>query len=286
MTDRSAAIVTEVGPRDGLQNEAKALSVAERIRFIEALADTGLKRIECGAFVSPRAVPQMANSDAVLAGIRRKPGVCYSALVPNERGLERALRVGVDEIAVFGAASETFTRRNINCSIAESLDRFRPTARAALAAGIPARGYVSCALGCPYEGHIATDVVLRVAEALAEMGCQEIALGDTIGAGTPARVRSVFAPVIECLGAHRVAGHFHDTNGRALDNIRVAVSLGIRRFDGSAGGLGGCPYAPESPGNVSTEDVIRLLRELGYDAEIDPDCVAKIGARMRNLLIH
>ena len=280
----SPAGVVEVGPRDGLQNEPARLTVADRVRMIELLADAGLTRIETGAFVSPEAVPQMADSGRVLAELRRRPGVRYAALVPNRHGLERALAAGVDEIAVFGSATETFSHRNINCSIAGSLERFRPVIAEAAAAGIPARGYVSCVLGCPYEGEVAPEAVLRISEALAEMGCHEISLGDTIGTGTPESVRAVFAPVVESLGADRLAGHFHDTRGNAADNIRAALELGLRVFDGSVGGLGGCPYAPGAPGNAATESVVAVLEAENLPTGIDPDRLAEAGRFVRSRL--
>ena len=278
----TGALVTEVGPRDGLQNESVEISVEDRVRLIEMLAETGIRRIECGAFVSPVSVPQMANSDEVIRRVRRRPGVCYSALVPNLKGLERALDAGVDEIAVFGAASETFCRNNINCTLQESLDRFAETVSAAIRAAVPVRGYVSCALGCPYEGAVPPGAVFRVAVALRDMGCEEIALGDTIGSGAPEGVRKVFGPIADRIGAERVSGHFHDTGGRALDNILEALKLGVRSFDGSVGGLGGCPYAPGAPGNVATEAVVGFLESNGCPTGVDPKRLNAVKEFIRN----
>ena len=265
---RSVQIV-EVGPRDGLQNEPGLVTAADKITLIEALADAGLTRIEAGSFVSPRWVPQMADSDVVFAGIARRYGVIYSALVPNLQGLERAREAGVNEIAVFGAASETFSKRNINCTIAESLDRFRPVVHAAIAAGMRVRGYVSCALGCPYEGAIAPQAVVDISRAMVEMGCAEIAVSDTIGVGNPLQAQSVTAQVADAIGLDRVAIHFHDTYGQALANILACLEIGVSIVDSAAAGLGGCPYAKGATGNVASEDVVYMLHGMGIETGIE-----------------
>jgi hydroxymethylglutaryl-CoA lyase len=261
--------VVEVGPRDGLQNESQPVGVPDKVRLIDDLAAAGLPVIEAGAFVSPRWVPQMAATAEVLAGIHPGPGVRYPVLVPNEKGLEAALAAGVDEIAVFGAASETFSRKNINCSIAESLDRFRPVAERALAAGLRVRGYVSCVIGCPYEGAIPPAAVARVAGALAGLGCYEISLGDTIGVGTPRRVAEMVHAVALELPISVLAIHAHDTYGQALPNILTCLELGISVVDSSVAGLGGCPYAPGASGNVATEDLVYMLHGMGVHTGID-----------------
>jgi len=266
--DLFAAVPTEVtivdvGPRDGLQNEAVPVSVAEKVALIEALADAGLPVVEAGAFVSPKWVPQMTGSEEVLRAVRRKSGVRYPVLVPNLKGLDTALAAGADEIAVFGAASETFSQKNINCSIAESLERFRPVAEAALAKGIRVRGYVSCVLGCPYESEIAPAAVARVAGALHAIGCFEISLGDTIGTGTPRKTAAMLAAVAAELPVSALAMHAHDTYGQALANVLTALELGVRVVDSSVAGLGGCPYAKGASGNVATEDLVYMLDGMG-----------------------
>ena len=261
--------IVEVGPRDGLQNERETVPTAIKLALIDKLADAGLKTIEVGAFVSPKWVPQMADSAAVLAGIRRRPGVSYPVLVPNLHGLESARAAGATEIAVFGAASETFSRRNINCSIAESLERFRPVVEAARDHGIKVRGYVSCALGCPYEGDVAPAKVAEVAGALHAMGCYEISLGDTLGVGTPGQTRRMLEAVAWEAPMDQLAGHYHDTYGQALVNIYASLELGLATFDASIAGLGGCPYAMGASGNVATEDVIYLLNGLGIETGVD-----------------
>ncbi|KUF09097.1 hydroxymethylglutaryl-CoA lyase [Pseudoponticoccus marisrubri] len=261
--------IFEVGPRDGLQNEARLIPAAEKIALVDLLSRAGFRRIECASFVSPKWVPQMADSAAVMEGITRVPGVLYSALTPNLKGLERAQAAVVDEVSVFGSASEGFARANINASVAESLDRFRPVVAAARDAGLPVRGYVSCAVECPYDGPVAPGQVARVAAALSEMGCDEISLADTIGRGGPEAVDAMLGAVLEALPAERLAGHFHDTGGRALANIEVALARGLRVFDAAVGGLGGCPYAPGAAGNVATEAVAARLAELGYETGLD-----------------
>ena len=270
--------IVEVGPRDGLQNEPGLVSLADKLALIEALAETGLRRIEAGAFVSPRWVPQMADSEAVFAALAPREGVTYSALVPNLQGLQRAQQAGVKSIAVFGAASESFSRRNINCSIAESLERFRPVVEAAAAAGLHVRGYVSCALGCPYEGAIAPQAVVDISRAMAHMGCAEIAVSDTIGVGTPLQAQSVTAKVADAIGLDRVAIHFHDTYGQALANILACLELGVATIDSAVAGLGGCPYAKGATGNVASEDVVYMLHGMGIDTGVDIAKLAAAGA--------
>ena len=250
--------IVEMGPRDGLQNEARPVSVATRIALVEALADAGLRSIEAGSFVSPKWVPQMAGTAEVLAGLTPRAGVDYPVLVPNLKGLEAALAAGAREIAVFGAASESFSRANINCSIAESLERFASVVERALAAGLRVRGYVSCVLGCPYEGAVSPEAVARVAAALAGMGCYEVSLGDTIGTGTPLAARRMVEVVAEHVPLERLALHFHDTYGQALANILACLELGVSVVDSAVAGLGGCPYAKGASGNV--EHVDHVLR--------------------------
>ena len=270
--------IVEVGPRDGLQNEREIVPTPVKLALIDKLADAGLTTIEASAFVSPKWVPQMADSAAVLAGIRRRPGVSYPVLVPNLKGLEAALAAGVTEIAVFGAASETFSRRNINCSIAESLDRFHPVVELARQHGVKVRGYVSCALGCPYEGDIAPEKVAEVAGALYAMGCYEISLGDTIGVGTPGKTQRMLEAVTWEVPMDCLAGHYHDTYGQALINIYASLELGMAVFDASIAGLGGCPYAAGASGNVATEDVIYLLNGLGIETGVDLDALVDAAA--------
>ena len=270
--------IVEVGPRDGLQNEREIVPTPVKLALIDKLADAGLTTIEAGAFVSPKWVPQMADSAAVLTGLRRRSGVSYPVLVPNRQGLEAALAAGVTETAVFGAASETFSRRNINCSIAESLDRFRPVVELARQHGVKVRGYVSCALGCPYEGEIAPEKVAEVAGALYAMGCYEISLGDTIGVGTPGKTQRMLEAVTWQAPLDCLAGHYHDTYGQALANIYASLELGLATFDASIAGLGGCPYAAGASGNVATEDVIYLLNGLGIETGIDLDALVNAAA--------
>jgi len=261
--------IIDVGPRDGLQNEPTTVPTATKIELVNRLADAGLPAVEAGAFVSPKWVPQMADSAAVLAGIRRKPGVSYPVLVPNLQGFEAAAAAGVEEIAIFGAASETFSRKNINCSIAESLERFAPVAAAARAKGMRVRGYISCVVGCPYEGAIAPAAVAAVAKALGAMGCYELSLGDTIGVGTPGKVRAMIEAVAREVPIGRLAVHLHDTYGQALANLYAALELGVATADSSVAGLGGCPYAKGASGNVATEDVVYLLDGLGIETGVD-----------------
>lgn len=261
--------IFEVGPRDGLQNEKRFIPAEEKIALVDLLSGAGFKRIECASFVSPKWVPQMATSGEVLEGIKRAEGVRYAALTPNMKGLEGAIAAKADEVAIFGSASEGFSKANINATIAESLERFKPVAEAAIAAGLPVRGYVSCVVECPYDGAVAPEAVARVAAELLAMGCYEISLGDTIGRGTPEAVAAMLKAVCAEVPAEKLAGHFHDTGGKALANIEVALAAGIRVFDAAVGGLGGCPYAPGAAGNVATEAVHDRLTALGYETGLD-----------------
>jgi hydroxymethylglutaryl-CoA lyase len=269
--------VVEVGPRDGLQNESVPIPTSVKIELIDRLSASGLPVIEATSFVSPKWVPQMADHVEVMAGIRRVPGVCYTALTPNLRGFEAARAAGVDDVAVFAAASETFSRRNINCSIAESLERFAPVLEAAQAASVPVRGYVSCVLGCPFEGDVAPAAVARVADALFRMGCREVSLGDTIGVGTPGKAQAMIEAVAQRIPVERLAAHFHDTYGQALVNLYAVMELGVAVIDCAVAGLGGCPYAPGASGNVATEDVLYLLDGLGIETGVDADKVIAAG---------
>ncbi len=278
MTLPSKARIVEVGPRDGLQNEKTRVSTAVKVELIARLGRAGLKCIEATAFVSPKWVPQMADSAEVMAAIERLPGVAYPVLVPNMKGLEAAIAAGAEEVAVFGAASEAFSRKNINCSIAESLERFRPVAEAAHRHNVKLRGYISCALGCPYQGEVAPAAVAEVARALFEMGCYEISLGDTIGVGTPGRTQEMIAAVARHVPLKKLAGHFHDTYGMAIANIYAALEMGVAVFDAAIAGLGGCPYAEGAAGNVATEDVVYLLQGLGIAPGIDLAALAETGA--------
>jgi hydroxymethylglutaryl-CoA lyase len=275
--------VFETAPRDGLQNETAVIGTADKIRLVDALSGCGFSKIEVTSFVSPRWVPQMADAAEVMAGIARRPGISYAALTPNLRGLEAALAAKADEVGVFGSASEGFSRSNINCSIAESLERFAPVLAAARSAGLPVRGYVSCVTDCPYDGVTPPARVAEMAAALIAMGCYEVSLGDTIGAGTPETVSAMLDAVLETVPASRLAGHFHDTRGRALDNIAISLSRGLRVFDSSAGGLGGCPYAAGAKGNVATEAVVAMLHERGYATGIDVDRLLAAAAFARSL---
>jgi hydroxymethylglutaryl-CoA lyase len=276
MADR--VTIYEMSPRDGLQNEPHLIPTIDKIALVDRLTACGFSHIEVASFVSPKWVPQMADGAAVLAGIARCDGVTYSALTPNLRGYEAARAARVSEVAIFTAASETFSQKNINCSIAESLERFAPVAEAAAADGIPLRGYVSCVTDCPYEGRIAPAGVARVAKRLLELGCREVSLGDTIGHGTPDRVDAILQAVLEVAPPDRLAGHFHDTRGHALDNIAVSLDHGLRVFDASCGGLGGCPYAPGAAGNVATERVAARLSELGFETGLDAAGLAEAAA--------
>lgn len=270
--------LVEMSPRDGLQNEAGPV-IATRIKtqLIERLADCGLIHIESASFVSPKWVPQMGDAAEVMAGIKRKAGVRYSVLTPNLRGFENALAAGVDEVAVFGAASESFSQKNINCSIAESLERFQPVMDAARKHNIPVRGYVSTVLGCPYEGDIAPEQVAKVAKNLADMGCYEISLGDTIGTGTPLKAKRMLEAVAKHVPVERLAAHFHDTYGQALANLYAVLEEGVAVIDASVAGLGGCPYANGASGNVATEDVLYMLNGLGISTGVDLNQLVAIG---------
>ncbi|WP_277963193.1 hydroxymethylglutaryl-CoA lyase [Pseudomonas sp. RIT-To-2] len=279
-----AVRLVEVGPRDGLQNEASPISVADRVQLVDELTACGFSYIEAGSFVSPKWVPQMAGSAQVFAGINRHPGVTYAALTPNLQGAEAALAAGVGEVAVFAAASEAFSQRNINCSIRQSLERFAPVMAVARAAGVPVRGYISCVLGCPYEGAIAPAQVAAVAAELHAMGCREISLGDTIGVGTPGATRTLFDTVAAVVPRGQLAGHFHDTYGQALANIYAALLEGVSVFDSSVAGLGGCPYAKGASGNVASEDVVYLLQGLGIDTGVNLDALISVGQRISQQL--
>ena len=274
----------EVGPRDGLQNEAQPISVADKVQLVDALSAAGLGYIEVGSFVSPKWVPQMAGSADVFAQIQRKPGVIYGALAPNLRGFEDALAAGVKEVAVFAAASEAFSQRNINCSISESLERFAPIMAAAQQHGVSVRGYVSCVLGCPYEGQVAPEQVAAVARELYSMGCYEVSLGDTIGTGTAGATRRMFEVVGKDVPRAKLAGHFHDTYGQAIANVYASLLEGIQVFDSSIAGLGGCPYAKGASGNVATEDVLYLLDGLGIETGIDMDKLIVAGQQICTVL--
>ena len=265
----AAVTVVEVGPRDGLQNEPRTVPTAVKVALIERLVASGLKVVEATSFVSPKWVPQLADAAAVMKAIARVPGVRYPVLTPNMTGFAAALAAGADEVAVFAAASESFSRRNLNCSIAESLERFRPVCAAAAEQGMRVRGYVSCVLGCPYEGAVAPAAVAGVAKALAEMGCAEISLGDTIGVGTPLKARAMVEAVADTAPIARLAVHFHDTHGQALANILAVLELGINTVDAAVAGLGGCPYAPGASGNVATEDVVYMLDGMGIETGVD-----------------
>ncbi len=272
MTSLPASVtLVEVGPRDGLQNEPQTVPLTVKVDLIGRLAEAGLRRIEAGAFVSPKWVPQMADTADVLAGLPARPDVSYPVLVPNEKGLERAMAAGAREIAVFAAASESFSQRNINCTIAESLARFAPVCRTAQDSGLRVRGYVSCVLGCPYEGAVAPDAVAEVAERLAGLGCAELSLGDTIGTGTPGKAVAMVEAVAARIPRERLAVHFHDTYGQALANIYACLQHGIAVIDCAVAGLGGCPYAKGASGNVASEDVLYMLDGLGIETGVHLD---------------
>lgn len=278
-----ACEIFEVGPRDGLQNEVSEISVADKVALVDLLSRAGFSRIECASFVSPKWVPQMAGSAEVLAGITRGEGIRYAALTPNMRGFEDAQAAGADEIAVFASASEGFSKANINATIAESLERFAPVIEAARHIDLPVRGYISCAVECPFDGAVAPQAVAVLADKLFAMGCYEISLGDTIGKGTPDAVARMLLAVRDVVPVGRLAGHFHDTNGRAMDNIDAALAMGVRVFDAAVGGLGGCPYAPGAAGNVATEAVAAHLKRLGYQTGLDADVIAEAAAFAKSL---
>jgi len=261
--------IFEMGPRDGLQNESAEISVEDKVRLVDLLSEAGFSKIETGSFVSPKWVPQMADSGAVFAQISRRDGVAYTGLTPNMRGYEASRVARVDEVAIFGAATEGFSRANLNATRAEALAQFEPVCEAAQADRVPVRGYVSCVTVCPYDGAVDPGEVARIAEALFNMGCYEVSLGDTVGRGVPEQVDAMLAAVLDVAPATRLAGHYHDTNGRALDNIDVSLARGLRVFDAAVGGLGGCPYAPGAKGNVATEAVDARLTALGYFTGLD-----------------
>jgi hydroxymethylglutaryl-CoA lyase len=269
--------IIEVGPRDGLQNEAQTIGAETKIALIDRLSRAGFENIEAAAFVSPKWVPQMATSSEVMQGIKRKPGTLYSALVPNMKGFEAALASGVDEIVIFGAASEAFSQKNINCSIAESIERFSDVARATKQHGLRLRGAISCALGCPYQGEVAVESVANVVSRLRDLGCDEIDIADTIGVGTPRRVQEVLVHAAKAFPIECLSGHFHDTYGQALANIYASMEVGVSIFHSSVAGLGGCPYAKGATGNVATEDVLYLMHGLGIDTGIDLQAVTQAG---------
>ncbi len=269
--------IVEVGPRDGLQNEPGIVPLDAKVALIDALADAGLKMIEAGSFVSPKWVPQMADTAEVLGAINRRAGVRYTVLAPNLKGLELALACGIEEVAVFTAASEAFTSKNINCTIAESLERFTPLIDLARARGVAVRGYVSCALGCPYQGEVPVAKVVEVSEALTAMGCYEVSVSDTIGVGTPDKAQAVTGAVAERIGLERTAIHFHDTYGQALANVLACLDIGVASVDSAVAGLGGCPYAKGASGNLATEDLIYMLNGLGIETGVDLDRLAAAG---------
>jgi len=281
-----AARIVEVGPRDGLQNEKVTIPTQAKIDYITALGDAGLRVIEAGAFVSPKWVPQMADSAEVYQNIPKDPGVDYPVLVPNEKGLERALDAGVKSIAIFTAASETFNKRNINMSIDESFENYAPVAARARAEGIRVRGYVSTAFGCPYEGDVAPEKVLEVVARLLDLGCYEVSVGDTIGVGTPMQVQGVIGFLMQVVPASRLAMHFHDTRGTALANVLAALEMGIATFDASSGGLGGCPYAPGASGNLATEDLVYMLDRMAIETGVDLNRLVRASAIIAPYLDH
>lgn len=274
---RERVNLVEVGPRDGLQNERQPLDVDRRINLIRRLVGTGLTTVEAGSFVSPKWVPQMADTDQVLQAFALGGDIHYPVLVPNQKGFDAALAAGAKDIAIFGAASESFSQKNINCSIAESLDRFRPVAEQALANGMRVRGYVSCLVACPYEGRIEPSQVVPVVRALFDMGCYEVSLGDTIGRGTPKQIHAVLDALLAEFDADRLALHCHDTYGMAIANIVAGLEKGIRTFDASVGGAGGCPYAPGASGNVATEDVVYLLKREGFETGVNLEALVETG---------
>lgn len=276
--------IIEMGPRDGLQNEKIPVSVEARIAFIEALVAAGLHTVEVGAFVSPKAIPQMASSDAVLRGVSHLTGAEFHVLVPNEKGYDAARAAGAKVVSVFAAASEGFSRANINCTVAESIERFRPVLARAKADGVPVRGYISCVLGCPFDGEIKPSAVADLANTLWDLGCYEISLGDTIGVGTPAKAKEMLRAVAANIPAAKLAMHFHDTYGQALANLYAGLEEGVRIIDAAAGGLGGCPYAPGATGNVATEDVVYMLEGMGVRTGIDMEKLVAATNEMSSLL--
>lgn len=278
--------IVEVGPRDGLQNEKVTIPTDAKVAYITALADAGLRVIEAGAFVSPKWVPQMADTAAVYAEIPKDPGVEYPVLVPNMRGLERAIEARVKSVSIFTAASETFNKRNINMSIDESFENYAPVAARALEEGMRVRGYVSTAFGCPYEGDVAPEKVLEVSARLLDLGCYEVSVGDTIGVGTPMQVQGVIGMLLMAIPASKLAMHFHDTRGTALANTLASLEMGIGTYDASSGGLGGCPYAPGASGNMATEDIVYMLHKMGIDTGVDLNLLVKAAAIIAPYLDH
>ena len=276
--------IVEVGPRDGLQNEPGELPTEIKLELIERLADTGLPAVEATAFVSPKWIPQMADHTEVLERLRRKPGVDYPVLTPNLKGFEAARAAGAEEVAVFAAASEAFSKKNTNCSIAESLERFSPILKESKNSKIRVRGYVSCVLGCPYEGDVPPARVAEVAGALYDMGCYEVSLGDTIGVGTPGKTKAMVEACARRVPVAKLAGHYHDTYGQALANIYASLEAGVRTFDSSVAGLGGCPYAAGASGNVATEDVVYMLHGLGYSTGVDLERLVEVGEWISGVL--
>jgi len=276
--------LVEVGPRDGLQNESQPVSASAKIELIDRLTDAGLPVIEATAFVSPKWVPQMADNAEVMAGIRRRAGVAYPVLVPNRKGLDAAIAAGADEVVVFGAATESFSKRNTNCSISDGLERFAEVCRLAIARGLKVRGDISVCLGCPYEGEVSPDAVVRVARELDAMGCYEITICDTIGTGTAGSTRRVIEAVAKHVAIDRLAGHFHDTYGQAVANVYAALECGVATFDSSVAGLGGCPYAKGATGNVATEDVLYMLNGVGIETGVDLDKLVSAGAYICGVL--
>ena len=281
MTMREPVRIVEVGPRDGLQNEAKRVSPRIKVELIERLEETGLSKIEAAAFVSPKWVPQMADAAEVLHALRPMPGVTYAVLTPNLKGFEAALAAGATEVAVFASASETFSQKNINCSIAESLERFGPVFEAAKSAGVPVRGYVSCVVGCPFEGAVLPKKVAEVARELYTRGCFEVSLGDTVGVGTPKQTLTMLEVVAKHVPLDALAGHFHDTYGQALANVHACLGFGLRVFDASVSGLGGCPYAPGALGNVATEDLVYMLHGMEFETGVDLQKLIAAGTFIR-----
>lgn len=278
--------IVEVGPRDGLQNESGPITLHDKVTLIDALSNSGLTYIESGSFVSPRWVPQMADSDQVFAHIQRKPGVTYAALTPNVQGLNRALQAKADEVAVFVAASEAFSQKNINCSIGESLSRARPIIESAHQTGLKVRAYISCVLGCPYQGEVSYGETASLAAQLIDMGCYEVSLGDTIGVGSPLKARQLIKTVVGQVPIPQLAVHYHDTYGQALANIFASLELGIRTVDSSVAGLGGCPYAPGASGNVATEDLVYMLEGMGLHSGVDLDKLIQAGNAICATLGH
>lgn len=281
--NKAVCEIFEVGPRDGLQNEPSEIPVSEKVALVDLLSRAGFSRIEVASFVSPRWVPQMAGSGEVLGGITRAEGIRYAALTPNLRGYEDAVAAGADEIAVFASASEGFSRKNINASIEEAFERFAPILEEARHVDIPVRGYVSCVIECPYDGKVDPAEVARVADKLFSMGCYEVSLGDTIGAGTPDSIARMLLAVRDVVPVGRLAGHYHDTKGRAMANIDASLSMGVRVFDAAVGGLGGCPFAPGAAGNVATEAVNAHLTALGYETGLDQALIEEAAAMARQM---